>query len=577
MTALLLSILIILLLSSLQLYLPGVDLTKSSLSAPQLGPQLGLQLGASLSHNLWGGGGLFLGLILLTLWLKHTQLSQANPTLKIKKIIRIFLFLLRGSSFLSSLFYLYTYFAPSKLTLNLTPQQIFLNWQFLLVASPSFIPNLIPGFKSSTKTTLKRSLGIGAISLFLFGFGLNSYSLLQVRSQLQIQPWLSSLSVATKFLTPAPGSHSTSSTWLKLLFGFGPSNYQLGFHHLKPSWLNQTHFASTYFSQATNLPLTLIISTGILGLGAYLWLLSLAGIKTFQVLTQARLQKKSPQTSKSTPKALLALNNLSLSLILLLAILEQLIFPPSLGLLFVFGLTLSLLFLNHAWAELPGLKLPWPKLSQSKFSQWPKLSQSKLSRLNPPSFFWTLLWGGVGVGTLILLWTHLQTTLAWRAWQQNRPHAAYTHQQRALRFNPLSPHSQRQYSLISFQLAAALQQKTDLTSAEKTKTGQLIQQALRAALFTTTLQPTNPDNYLLLGQIYQNLIGVTPGAEELTLQAYSQALVYSPHNIELVIKLGETFYTLEEFEAAEKMFAQAEKMRGIPNDIPNDIPGIESL
>ncbi len=143
---------------------------------------------------------------------------------------------------------------------------------------------------------------------------------------------------------------------------------------------------------------------------------------------------------------------------------------------------------------------------------------------------------------------------AQKKFQNNEPVASYELQKKALRLNPLLASYQRRYALTNLSLATALANKTDLTPEEETQLPQLLQQAVRAAKEATELQPKNSLNWQVLGQIYANLIDITPEADQHAVAAFLQAIKLDETNLESKFNLGKVFYQTQQFPQAQKLF-----------------------
>lgn len=141
--------------------------------------------------------------------------------------------------------------------------------------------------------------------------------------------------------------------------------------------------------------------------------------------------------------------------------------------------------------------------------------------------------------------------------ENNQPVASYELQKKALQLNPFFASYQRRYALINLSLASALANKTDLTPEEQTQLPQLVQQAVRAAKRATDLQPKQPLNWQVRGQVYANLLDVTPQADQYAVEAYLQAIKLDETNPDLKLKLGKVFYQNKQFTQAQKLFEAA--------------------
>ena len=85
----------------------------------------------------------------------------------------------------------------------------------------------------------------------------------------------------------------------------------------------------------------------------------------------------------------------------------------------------------------------------------------------------------------------------------------------------------------------------------------MIQQAIREARAATVINGSDSQNWQVLAQIYQNLIGVAEDADQWTVSAYTQAIQTDPTNPVLRVTLGGIFYNNKQYRQAASLFQQA--------------------
>lgn len=144
-----------------------------------------------------------------------------------------------------------------------------------------------------------------------------------------------------------------------------------------------------------------------------------------------------------------------------------------------------------------------------------------------------------------------------QAGQQQKMVKRYQLQQKALVFNPWSAIYHRSYALTNLALTIALTSKTDLTKQEQAQLPELIKQAVRETKTATRLRPQQTLNWQVQGQVYANLIGAVPEADQFAVQAYLKAIKLEPDNAELLFNLSKIFYQTQDFPQAQKLLTQS--------------------
>ncbi len=464
-------------------------------------------------NNLLGFGGIYLSLILI---------AGLGKELVDKNFTRVFIKILGVSTALMSLLSILQFigYGPSWIYNAIFKTDFTHNLLFNLVESPTvaaqflgiiligYIASIIIDFKKSKKTTLFAWIISAVIAA---GFGINLYS------SLPAQPFSSTL-------PPLAASWSVAVDMLRVprtaILGVGPNNYHLAYTQFKPAWLNQTKLWNVQFTQGYNLPLTLLVSTGMLGLASWIWLV-------LQILKQV----KNNSSLKNSPVTWMLLTLLA----------TQLVLPPFTSLLILFGLVLA------AW-----LSLPEHQFNQIKLNH---LTAQFLGIILLLSF----AFGSYGLGRATAAnYTFFKAN---QAGQSNQIVEMYQLQQRAINLNPYLANYRRRYALTNFSLATALANKTEPTKDEQANVIQLIQQSIREGRAATELQPADVRNWQILAQIYNNLTGVATGADQWAVNSYVQAIQTSPTNPDLRIALGSIFYGVGQFNQAEQLFAQAVQLK----------------
>jgi len=322
------------------------------------------------------------------------------------------------------------------------------------------------------------------------------------------------------------------------LIGVGTASYSNAYLRFKPLWVNATSNWNIQFSQAANAPLYLLTIGGFIGL--FTWLFLLARMYGAQKYTQA--------SNKPVLFAALVCGVL------------QLFLPTNVIVTFLQFVFLAAYLAGESERHTM-FKLKAPSLSLiTEGGQSPQASKAVA-----PIYIIALLFAA-GFGTLLFfvgkayaaeLAIHQGTLAA----QRNDGIAVYEQHQRAVTINPYVDSFRRQYALTNMLIAAALSNKTDATEAEQAQVGELLQQAVREARAATALDPNDSQNWAVLSQIYQNMIGIADQAEEFTVQSYLTAIESDPTNPALRITLGGIFLSQEQFAQAATLFQQAVEIK----------------
>jgi len=482
--------------------------------------------------NLLGFGGIYLSLILI---------AGLGKELVDKNFAPKFMSALGASAALMSLFSILQFvgYGPSWVYNAAFKTNFTHNFLFNLVESPTvaaqFLGVVLVGYLSLATMALKKSKKTTPLTwvmgaIIAAGFALNLYSSLPKQTFSSILPSLTaSWSVAVDMLRVPQTA----------ILGAGPNNYHLAYAQFKPAWINQTELWNIQFTRGYNLPLTLLVSTGILGFMSWVWLV-------LQILKQVKYNS--------------SLRRSPVTWMLLTLLATQLLLPPFTSTLVLFGLVLA------AWLSLPEHQFDQVKLRtlMTKLSHSEPNSQSNTyNHLAAQALGIILLvgfaFGSYGLGRAAAAnYTFFKAN---QAGQRNQIVEMYQLQQRAVSLNPYLATYRRRYALTNLSLATALANKAEPTEEERTNILQLIQQSIREGRAAAQLQPADVRNWQVLAQIYNNLAGVASGADQWAVNSYVQAIQASPTNPDLRIALGSIFYGVGQFDQAEQLFAQAAQLK----------------
>jgi cytochrome c-type biogenesis protein CcmH/NrfG len=316
------------------------------------------------------------------------------------------------------------------------------------------------------------------------------------------------------------------------LVGFGPENYSVAYQLFKPTWINNQPWWQLQFSQASNTPLTLLPTVGLLGLASWL---SLAILTTLHWL-KTRKNSKAPQIG-----ALVAIS-----------FWMQFLFPGNL-----WTLTLQAICLA-AW-----IAQERDHQAYLHFFSWSLSQQAPIKKDQAKTF--GLILAGLGfiglAGLSYGLARSFQSNYAFyqsmAAAQKNDIVGMYMAQQQAINLNPYVQSYRREYALTNLLVAQALSNKTETTDEEKQRVVALLQQSIREGRAATALSPNNSQNWLVLGRIYRELIGSIDDAPEFAVSAYVQAVTNEPTNPNHYLELAGIFYGEKNYSQAGNLAQQA--------------------
>jgi cytochrome c-type biogenesis protein CcmH/NrfG len=312
-------------------------------------------------------------------------------------------------------------------------------------------------------------------------------------------------------------------------FGYGPDSYTNAFHLLKPLWLNNAAYWQSSFDAAFNLPLTMVVTIGGVGLLLWLWVC----YRLVKIAVQSRLEQK------------------SLSYFIIALLLWQFFLPV--GPVFFGMLFIAAAFLVGADARLYKVK----SYSFDFFNQ-----QGERHQLVDRIFTGVAV-VVAGLATFLLVNLSRSFIASQHIYQANAALLqedavkAYESWQQAANIAPRLDFVRRNYAMLNLEIAIALSNKTDATAAEQEQVVQLVNQAIREARAASTLDPANYQNWLVLAQIYTQLIESSEQAAQESFDALANAVNANPNDPTLRMSLGELFVMLEKPNDAIVFFNQA--------------------
>jgi cytochrome c-type biogenesis protein CcmH/NrfG len=392
---------------------------------------------------------------------------------------------------------------------------------FLGIALALLVARLFEEF-AKPKTALQEAMGaqsqkpappyyyvLFSLSLLLIaaGLGVTTYQLLTSVKPILL-PFGSAWAVAVE----------GAKNWRISLLGVGPANFLSAFTLFKPLSFNNSPLWSARFGVSANWYLQLLSEVGILGLGAYVFLIWRV-IKTKATLLNGYMAKW--------------LNGYIATLLIFLL---QLFLPPN----FLLIVTCYLLLVIIA-SSLPQKRIVeegriLPYLIATLGAIFVLASSFLLARAGLAEFYFQ---------------KSLVAALA------NNGVQTYNYQIAAIQQNPWLDRYRIAYSQTNFALANSLASRKDLTDQDRANITQLVQQAIASAKAAIALQPPKITNWENLALLYRNLINFANGADTWTIAAYQQAINLDPTNPLLRLDLGGVYYSLSRWDEATRQFENA--------------------
>ncbi len=362
-----------------------------------------------------------------------------------------------------------------------------------------------------------------ATLIITIGLGISIWSVLPGgEASFQNLPFNASLSIAKNSLAVTKNA----------LFGYGPDSYGNAYSILKPLWINGANYWKFTFDSAFNLPLTLIVSLGVIACLIYLLFLW--------------------QTFVSVKNS--AHHNTFLKVFIISTIIWQFFAPVNVLMLILFAFALSFLvksdqdryakieFNTHHFGEIL-YKNKWAKTQNYIFLSANILLISLAS-----------LTAYIGIKTFVAYHLLYKSSASIN---RNEIAKAYDYNKQAKNLAPKIDLVRRNYSLLNLQIAIALSNKTNITPAEQEQVLQLVNQAIREARATTVLDPLSYQNWSILAQVYMQLVSTTKQAKQEAFNALARAATYNPNDPEIRIILGQLFQNDNQYPEAITFFGQA--------------------
>lgn len=445
-------------------------------------------------------------LIFLSLGILYFYFSKnADYSEKFKKILPI-------SSLILSLLTIFFCFEPFR-TISIPADLLFLkNPLFTPLGSQFYLAIFLGFFLILNLFNIKKNFVLNTVfSVFnLVALLLTAYNIFTNSLVLSPFPnsWFAALEIMKNIRTA--------------FLGVGLDNFSTVFTKVKSLDYNQSPlWQIASFNTARNLPLQLLIESGIIGLSTFIFLV-------FSVFKQL---------VKTTNRLLVWLFSYLIIILLIL--------PPSLPILFVFFLTLNLISMESK-----------TDLKQVDFDGFPILYLG----------FSLIIFAFVGISGYFLSRTYLSEYYFKKSlnnFSQNNIKKVYDNMKKARILNPYEERFILNFSQTNMLIANNLIQKEGDKITEQDRL--IITQAVKAAISEAKLlivrNPNKSSYYENLANIYKNIIPLAAGADAWTVSAYQRAIILDPINPSYRIALGGVYYSLKQYNDATKLFEQAVSLK----------------
>lgn len=305
------------------------------------------------------------------------------------------------------------------------------------------------------------------------------------------------------------------------LFGVGPDNFGTIFTAVKPPEYNASLFWNINFNQSASAILQLWTETGLLGLIAFGFII---------MILLREWSKMKPYEQASIAYVLAVLLVLPVS-------------PTSLFLFFMLLVAVNNQFVHQR---------------KSEFS---------VSHLVP-------VYLGVGIVSFILLGgtgyylgkaytAELYFKQSLDALVTNDARTVYENQRNAVLMNPYIERFRINFAQLNLLIANNLASKKpeETTDQDKQNIAQGIQTAIAEAKAAISLNPQRATNWENLAAIYRNIINAAQGADVWTISSYQRAIVADPQNPSHRLNLGGVYYSLGNFDEAQRFFEQTVSLK----------------
>jgi len=312
-----------------------------------------------------------------------------------------------------------------------------------------------------------------------------------------------------------------------LILGTGPGTFAFNWSKYKTPDINQTIFWATRFNQAGSEILDRAITTGILGILTFFFLIALSLKLGFTSLLKNKVSLES--ASEDSSNAFDLKQSLGLAIFAGLGSLVVAFFsyPVNFSLFLIFWFLLGCLSV----------------LEEKPRRTW-ALSASPKQALGFSFLFVLILVSAIGFSIIYFqkYFAEVKYTQGLRAWQGQDNAAAINNVIQAAAFSPQNDLYWRDLSQLYLVRLNEILLQADLTQEERNNLAQpLIVNAINSANQASILSPHDAANWIIRGFVYRNMIGIVGGAEEWAMRAYQSALELEPLSPHIYNEIGLTY------------------------------------
>ena len=324
--------------------------------------------------------------------------------------------------------------------------------------------------------------------------------------------------------------------------GSGPGTFIYDWSRYKSPDLNQTIFWAVRFGNGASEVLDRIITTGILGILAFLFLIFLFFKKAFQLLVKKIDEGVSRSKISDGASWFLSLGILASFAGLVAAFF---LYPVNFSILLIFWLLIGCL-----------------AVMETEKRKVLLIGNSSTKALGFSFLFVLILILGIGFSVF-----YVQKYIAearyfqgLKAFQKGDSILAANYVLKAVNLNPKMDVYWRDLSQIHLIRLNEVSLKTDLTPEDKNYQVQaLIASAINSASQATTLNPSDVANWNVRGFIYRNMIGGLGGAEDWAIKSYETAIDLEPTNPYIFTEIGRIYISKADLAEQQGNLADKDK------------------
>ena len=343
----------------------------------------------------------------------------------------------------------------------------------------------------------------------------------------------------------------------ELFLGSGPGTFIYKWSEHKPADLNQTVFWATRFGNGASEILDRIITTGILGILAFFFLIFIFLKQVFHYLVKK--MDESPERSKISDGAIWFLSVGMMSSFLGLVV-GFILYPANFSIFLIFWLLIGSL------AILDADKLTEENRIFGAKRKTFEISASPTKSLTFSFLFVLILILGIGFCFYYLQKYAAETRYSQglKYFQKGNLASAGNYVSRAVNLHPQMDIYWRDLSQIYLFNLNEILFKNDLTSQEKNNQVQtVVSSAIGSANQATILNPRDVANWNVRGFVYASMIGILQGAEDWAISCYETAAELEPTNPYIFTEMGRIYISKADLASQQNNLQIQEESFGL--------------